>query len=132
MKRTNVNSRYAREKQIFTEMLHMTPVPFSGSRKELGKEDAYDACRLGQAKSTVSNAIAVKYIDLYQLRQHAQGKAPLLVVDFCEPTISTPESGRVTLPADVWAMVPVEVLQEWFEAWVRWAESDAGKMSLRL
>ncbi len=115
MKDTNVNSRYRREK-LLAQRLGVAPVVASGSRWEHGREDAEDMYRLLQFKSTSRNALSVNYVDLYQLRQHAQKKFSAMICDFVSPSLVS-SAGFLRLPEDQWVCIPLAEYQQLFQAW---------------
>ncbi len=99
----NINSRYKREREV-AKLLGLTPVPYSGSRWQLGKEDAYSEEVICQIKSTQIDAMRVRYRDLFDLVRHGNGQqVPVLVLDFVDPKI-----GQKTLPDDVWVAIRLE------------------------
>lgn len=99
MKRTNVNSRYVRDK-ILAKELGMRYVPFSGSRVE--SEDAVDDLRMAQCKSSKGKSVTVVYEDLAQLVSHAGVRLPIFVLDFESPKIGTTE-----FPEEAWVAMPL-------------------------
>lgn len=116
MKTPRSNRRYVREKSLARRM-GLQPIPGSGNRWELGRDDAEDMYRLMQAKSTIRNAGSLRFLDLYQLQQHAQTKIPTFVLDFESPSV-TQGSGIFHLPESVWVAVPLDHYMVMYQAWL--------------
>lgn len=93
--------------EYLAELFGATRIPFSGSRWDVGREDAIavDMTKLYQFKSSFSNKITVDFTDLFALEVHAGTMTPVFVADYRNPVAITP-TGKVTLDDQQYVVIP--------------------------